>query len=269
MSGVMHRSENVPEGPYPAVRDLFEDVEVVVMTTPARTSWVAWPSIDAGCGGWAVAGTLYSQLVPFLVVIDGRQKVVDFVSREAFLGQALISHRFPRFRQFVIKMFEQLVDRGTVTAPDIADDPRMLQYQLLGDALAAAIRAERLAQMTAYRQDTLERNHLALTGQVDDARRAADRAVAATSNGEFWYVIPWLAHQGVCVPDDRTSQGVVGREIAEIARSDGYEPRSLKKQAHCGYPTLIYPPLRMEKYGWIWIERNRHRPDRRGWFSNA
>jgi hypothetical protein len=269
MNDLLHYSKPNPGQPLLAVKEVFEDVEVIVTRTRDAMKCVAWPSINEGCRGWSGASTLFNEAFPLLVVLDGREQVIMFVSREVFLGSALISHRFPRFRQFVVKMLEQLEDVGVVTAPDVADDPLVLRAaQMLETAIRVA-RVERQSLEIARRQEALEQSQLALVQEQSETRRIAEQADAKHANSEFLYAAPWLKGQGVRLPETGNWEAIVGREIAEIARAHGYDTRKLKKGPNRGFMTLQWPPDKLIRFGGMWIDLNRRRFDRRELFIDG
>lgn len=250
-----------------------------VTRTGSDVLFFAWQSVEMSCRGWDLGG-FHCEKVELIVEYDGEMMYppLEYISIDQIAKLAMVDPRALEYVDWTTRVDLEIPRRAQTHPYDIENDKDVLVVKGLGEmvkgielAVRNAANARHLAEETARRQTLVELHQKAadtklavVAEQSADAKRASDYATEMARETEYMFVIPWLYDHGVRVPD--AFWGTVGTEIRRIANEDGFYPKEEHKRAHKGYATHRYPPIQMDKYGGIWIERNRQRPERIAWF---
>jgi len=239
---------------------LFSGISILTVKTNDG-SWVLYSPIPDIIGETSALASLCHMRVWISVDVGGKEVPMEFVSRADFLGASIISSRNAPFRDFVVKLLEQLEDKGFVVTPNHSDNPLVAVWS------AGLETALKVAEMEK-RQETLERGQVELGDRVDGLMNIVHE-------GQCWRpaMMELVDRRKICIAskDDRSK---VGKEIAALGRSlgypvDTYPNGTQSKYAEIpfgGYFPIHYPAAVLIKLVDIWIKRNLEVAERASWF---
>lgn len=248
----MNDGEMQPYTPRRAIRltrGCFESTPILVAKTDDET-WVDWGPIP-DLLGWLACQSLYQKRAPILIEHEGELITRDFVRKSDFLGTVLINQRFPDFRRYVVGLLDQLEERGLVVSPTDAKDPLVAMWAAGLESALKLAQLERETRAIVRRQDELEYDQATLAEILDHGKH-------------FKSLVVWLGEHGVRIPENMRS--TVGMEFKKIVKMGGYDPSSRPKQHQGKFYVHEYPLAVLEKFGPVWIGKNRGNPEREKWF---